>query len=76
VSPTREAGHKTGTATETEAGNWSRGARDAAPSADWRDDIISAAREPWQSGPRWPDNPALHRSPDARPPDLGIEASE
>jgi N12 class adenine-specific DNA methylase len=76
VSPTREAGHKTGTATETEARNRSPGARDAAPSADWRDDIISAAREPWQSGPRWPDNPALHRSPEARSPGPGIEVSE
>ena len=76
VSPTREARDKTGTARETEASNRSPGVRDAAPSADWRDDIISAAREPWQSGPRWPDTPALHRSPDVRASELGIEASE
>jgi hypothetical protein len=74
VSPTREAGHQTGTATETEASNRSPGTRDAAPSADWRDDILSAAREPSQSGPRWPDNPALHRSPDVRRHEPGIEA--
>ena len=76
VSPTREARDKTGTARETEASNRSPGVRDAAPSADWRDDIISAARKPWQPGPRWPDNPALHRSADAGPHDPGIEASE
>jgi N12 class adenine-specific DNA methylase/SAM-dependent methyltransferase len=76
VSPTRRAGHEAGTATRTEASNRSSGVRDAAPSADWRDDIISAAREPWQPGPRWPDNPALHQSPDARSPEPGFEASE
>jgi len=76
VSPAREADHMAGTATEAEATNRNPGAPGAAPSADWRDDIITAAREPGQSGPRWPDNPALHRSPDAHSPELGIEASE
>jgi tetratricopeptide (TPR) repeat protein len=74
--PTREAGHKTGTATEADASIRNSGARNASPSVDWRDGIMTAAREPWQSGPRWPDNPALYRSPDARSLELGIEASE
>jgi hypothetical protein len=68
----REA--RTGAATQTGAsGKPNPGARDASPSADWRDDIISAAREPGHPGPSWPDNPALHRPPEAGTPDAEIE---
>jgi hypothetical protein len=74
VSPAGPTGHETGPATQAEAGNPSPRARNAAPSADWRDDIISAARRQWQPGPNWPDNPALHRSPDKCQSDLGFEA--
>jgi hypothetical protein len=76
VLPTGQARDTPGTATQTKVDNPSPRARDAAPSADWRDHIISAAREPWQSSRSLPDNPALHRSPDARQPDPGFEASE
>jgi hypothetical protein len=65
-------------------GIFSPAAPDAGPSADWRDDIITAAREtaarePWRNGPSWPHHPAMHRSPETpspdRPsPDTGIEA--
>jgi hypothetical protein len=46
---------------------------DAAPSADWRDGIIEAAREPCQSAPSWPHNPALHRAPGTSISDAEIE---
>jgi hypothetical protein len=75
----RQAGHEasTGQAVETEAsGKRDPGAREAAPSPDWRDDIISAAREAWQPGPSWPDNPALRQPPGAGTPDAGIEPGE
>jgi hypothetical protein len=76
VSATGEAKRDAGNVTQAEASNRSPRVRDAASSADWRDDIISAAREHWQSSPSWPGNPALHRSPDARQPEPGIEAGE
>jgi hypothetical protein len=41
-------------------------------SADWRDQVISQARQPWQPGPSWPDNPAIHRA-EAAPAEPGIE---
>src|SRR5262249_29875130 len=74
ASPARRARREANpvAATETEAsGKRESGTRDAAPSADWRDDIISAAREPWQPSPSWPDNPALHRPHEAGTPDAG-----
>jgi hypothetical protein len=43
------------------------------PGADWRDHILSEARQPWQAAPSWPHNPAVHRIPGADPPDTGIE---
>jgi hypothetical protein len=76
ASPARRDGHEAdpGTAPETDTGGKrDPRARDAAPSADWRDDIIGAAREQWQSGPSWPDNPALHGPPGAGTLDAGIE---
>ena len=42
-------------------------------SADWRDEILSEARQPWQPGPSWPDHPAIHRTPQAAAPEPGIE---
>ena len=57
-----------------DSSNRRRAAADATPSADWRDDIISAARQPWnQPAPSWPDKPALHRSPGTPASDTGIE---
>jgi hypothetical protein len=79
ASPLRQARREArpGAATETGAsGKRDPRARDPAPSADWRDHIISAAREPWQPGPRWPDNPALRRPPEAGTPEAGIEPGE
>ena len=43
------------------------------PSADWRDQVISQARQPWQPGPSWPDHPAIHRTPQAAATEPGIE---
>ena len=43
------------------------------PSADWRDQVISQARQPWQPGPSWPDHPAIHRTPQAAAAEPGIE---
>ena len=45
----------------------------AGASADWRDEILSEARQPWQPGPSWPDHPAIHRTPQAAAPEPGIE---
>ena len=44
----------------------------ARPSADWRDQILSDARQPWQPGPSWPHHPAIHQTPQAATPDAGI----
>ena len=44
----------------------------AGPSADWRDQILSDARQPWQPGPSWPHHPAIHQTPQAATPDTGI----
>jgi hypothetical protein len=43
----------------------------AGPSADWRDQILSDARQAWQPGPSWPHYPAMHQTPQAAP-DAGI----
>jgi hypothetical protein len=48
----------------------------AQPSADWRDQVLSQARQPWHPAPGWPGNPALHRPPEPGTPDAGIEPSE
>jgi hypothetical protein len=79
ASPPRQASReaRTGAATRAEAsGKRDPRAQDAAPSADWRDDIISAAREAWQPGPSWPDNPALRRPAEAGTLEAGIEPGE
>ena len=76
---TRQAGHqaRAGVAADTGTGGKpDPDRRDAAPSADWRDEILGAARQPWQPGPSWPDNPALHRPPEADTPGAGIEPGE
>ena len=41
--------------------------------ADWRDEILSEARQPWRPGPSWPDHPAIHRTPETTAPEPGIE---
>jgi hypothetical protein len=48
----------------------------AAPSADWRDEVLRQARQPWQPAPGWPGSPALHRPPEPGTPDAGTEPSE
>ena len=45
----------------------------AGASADWRDEILSEARQPWQPGPSWPHHPAIHRTPESAAPEPGIE---
>jgi hypothetical protein len=47
------------------------GAPATGPSADWRDQVISQARQPWEPGPSWPENPAIHRTTETTP-DAGI----
>ena len=47
--------------------------RPAAAAADWRDQVLSQARQPWQPGPAWPHHPAIHRPPQADTPGAGIE---
>ena len=44
-----------------------------AAAADWRDQILREARQPWQPGPAWPHNPAIERTPQADTPGAGIE---
>jgi tetratricopeptide (TPR) repeat protein len=41
--------------------------------ADWRDEILSEARQPWQPGPSWPHHPAIHRTPETAATEPGIE---
>jgi len=73
-SQARQADHDTGEDTPRAAEDASHTAPDSGSSADWRDDIISAGRELWQTGPSWPHHPALQRSSDTASPDTGIEA--
>jgi hypothetical protein len=47
--------------------------RSATPSADWRDDVLNQARQPWQPAPSWPHHPAMHRPPEVDTPDVEIE---
>jgi hypothetical protein len=70
---TRQTGRATGTASPAAEGSISHSslAPDASPVADWRDDIISAARTPRQPGPSWPDSPAVVRP--LEPQEPGIE---
>jgi tetratricopeptide (TPR) repeat protein len=63
-------------AAETESGGNTGPERSGALSADWRDQVLSEARQPWQPAPGWPHNPALHRPPEAGNPGAGIELSE
>jgi N12 class adenine-specific DNA methylase/SAM-dependent methyltransferase len=75
-SPAWQADRHRGTnpqAVAEETSNQSRAVPDAAPSVDWRNDIIKAAREPWQPAPNWPHNPALYRAPGTSTPDAEIE---
>ena len=42
-------------------------------SADWRDDILTRAHQPWQPAPSWPHHLVTHRPPETNAPDAGIE---
>jgi hypothetical protein len=63
-------------APETEPSRTTDADTPATPSDDWRDDILTQARQPWQPAPSWPGNPALHRPPEPGTPDAGTEPSE
>jgi hypothetical protein len=63
-------------APQTEPGRTADADGPGAPSADWRDDVLSRARQPWQPAPSWPGNPALHRPAEPGTPDAGIEPGE
>lgn len=56
-----------------ERGGRNPAAPDPALTADWRDQILRDARQPWQPGPSWPHHPALSRAPQTETPDAGIE---
>jgi len=62
-------------APETEPGR-TETADPATASADWRDEVLSQARQSWQPAPSWPGNPALHRPPESGNPDAEAELSE
>jgi hypothetical protein len=47
--------------------------RSTPPSADWRDEVLNQARQPWQPAPSWPHHPVMHRPPETTAPDAGIE---
>ena len=48
----------------------------ATASADWRDEVLSQARQSWHPAPSWPGNPALHRPPESGNPDAEAVLSE
>jgi hypothetical protein len=72
------SGHRPSAVPAPEAGRGSSASpeRPAAPSADWRDQVLIEARQRWQPAPSWPHDPALHRPPAASTPDAGIELEE
>ena len=63
-------------APQAEPGRTRTRTRPAAASADWRDQVLSQARQPWQPAPSWPGNPALHQPPEPGNPDAQAELSE
>jgi hypothetical protein len=63
-------------AAETQPSRTTEADSPAAASADWRDEVLSRARQPWHPTPSRPGNPALHRPPEPGIPDAGIEPSE
>jgi hypothetical protein len=77
VTPQQEraAGHS-GAAADRETGSEVSPDTPAASAADWRDQILSQARQPWQLGPSWPHNPALHSPPERQIPVAGIEPGQ
>jgi len=62
-------------APETEPGR-TETADPATASADWRDEVLSQARQSWQPVPSWPGNPALARPPESGNPGAEAELSE
>ena len=73
VAWARAADRDTSTASQpaAESSTQSPAAPAAGPPADWRDQILSDARQPWQPGPSWPHHPAIRQTPQAAP-DAGI----
>jgi hypothetical protein len=71
----RAAGHS-GAAADRETGSEVSPDPPVASAADWRDQILSQARQPWQPGPNWPHNPALHPPPERQIPVAGIEPGQ
>jgi len=63
-------------APETGPGRTADADTPAAPSADWRDEVLRQARQPWQPAPSWPASPALHQPPGPGTPEAGIEPSD
>ena len=64
--------HQAGAAADAGASGTASAHRPA-PSADWRDQIIAGARQPWQPGPGWPCNPAVPRPPEPQAQQPGLE---
>ncbi len=70
VAESRET-ERAGPATETEAGGTTSG-RPAVP-PDWRDQVLAAARQPWQPGPRQPRDSSPSISPERQAPSADVE---
>jgi hypothetical protein len=74
AAPSRQDGHGTAANQAVPPQRGSRtAAPDPAPAADWRDQILRDARQPWSFAPSWPHHPSLARDPHTDTPDAGIE---
>jgi hypothetical protein len=73
ASPALAERRQAGAAADAEAAGKTSPGRPAAPSADWRDQIIREAREPWQPGPARRYDPAVAGSPEHQAAEPGIE---
>jgi hypothetical protein len=76
AGPQTDASTRISPAPQAEPGRTADAGSPAAPSADWRDEVLSQARQPWHPAPSWPGHPALHRPPEPGIPGAGIEPSE
>ena len=73
ASPATAKRRQASAAADAEAARKTSPGRPAAPSADWRDQIIQDAREPWQPGPARRYDPAVAGSPEHQAAEPGIE---
>ena len=72
IASERPAGTQQPSGTAAQRGPGGQDPHRPAPPADWRDQILSQARERWQPGPSWPHHPVMHRPAAAASPDAGL----